>query len=308
MSEKYIRKNGRSFSVIKSSKTWGRFDSLDDAIFIRNLLVENDWNSDSIGEIHQINNEFWLIKVIDERIYILDKSQERQSEEKIDLLTKRKIRNPNNSKYGLNITRVFDTYIVKKRIAGDDYIFGCYPSLGDAEFVRNHLLDNQWNVNSFSTIQYDDDRDNYKVVEVIDDRVYVLGTFKSKEEIDLNECHREFLNKISKHRHGLASHDYLNELTDKIPDLEERFAVKARDDVWNLKDTQDPLNDIIFNLTPFQKSVYDAVNNSTINDIERAMARFRSKNFTQKIQKSLDELEDMGLVTKNQNHYNKRKP
>lgn len=308
MSEKYIRKSGRSFAVVKSSRTWGRFDCLDDAIFIRNLLVESDWNEDSISEIHEVGDEFWVIKVIDERVYILDKSNKMPSKETIDELTKRKIRNPNNSRYGLNITRVFDTFIVKKRIAGDDYIFGYYGCLEDADFVRNHLMDNQWNVESFSTIQYDEDRDNYKVTEVIDDRVYVLGTFKSRDEINLDECRKEFLNKISKHKHGLASHDYLNELTDKIPDLEERFAVKAQDDVWNLKDTQDPLNDIIFNLTPFQKSVYDAVNDSTINDIERAMARFKSKNFTKKIRKSLDELEDMGLIAKNQNHYNKLKP
>ena len=74
------------------------------------------------------------------------------SQKTINELYKKRLRNPNNSRYGLNITRIFDTYIIKKRIAGDDYIFGYYESLEDAEFVRNHLLENDWDVSGFSQI------------------------------------------------------------------------------------------------------------------------------------------------------------
>ena len=68
------------------------------------------------------------------------------------------------------------------------------------------------------------------------------------------------------------------------------------------------MEDIIFTLTPFQKRVDDAVDNSTVENIEKALVRFRSGNFTQKIRKNLDELENQGLITKNQNHYIKQKP
>jgi hypothetical protein len=91
------------------------------------------------------------------------------------------MRNPNNSRYGLNMTRVFDTFIIEKQIAGDDYVFGYYDTLEDAEFARNHLMDNMWDINSFSQIQYDEDNNNYRVTEVIDDKVYVLGSFESKK-------------------------------------------------------------------------------------------------------------------------------
>ncbi|MBE6502064.1 MAG: hypothetical protein E7Z79_06435 [Methanobrevibacter thaueri] len=303
---KYIRKNKSSYNVVKSSRSYGKFQNIDDATFIRDLLAENDWNPDLINQTYEVNGQYLVLGVLDEKIHILAKCNEKPSQKTIDELVKRKRRNPNGSRYGLNITRVFDTFVIKKRIAGDDYVFGYYDRIEDAEFVRNHLLDNQWNVNSFSQIQYCEDTDDYRVVEVIDDKAYVLASFKDKNSIDLDEVHREFLNRITKHKLGLAQHPYLDDLKNSVPELEERFNTKAQDDVWDFKSTQNPLNDIIFSLAPFQKSVYDAVDDSTVEDIEKSLVRFRSGNFTQKIQRNLDELEKKGLIAKNQNHYIKQ--
>lgn len=308
MSEKYIRHNNGHYSIIRKSKNYATFDSLDDAILMRDLLVENDWDIEKIDETIQIGDEWIAISQINEKIHLLGRFDQEPSQKTVDELYKKRLRNPNNSRYGLNITRIFDTYIIKKRIAGDDYIFGYYESLGDAEFVRNHLLENDWDVSGFSQIQYDEESDDYKVVEVIDDKVYVLDTFKSRGDINLQDCRRQFLNKIAKHNLGLEDHPSLDELTEKIEELEEEFNMTVRDDTWELKDTSDPLNDIIFNLTPFQKSVYDAVDNSTVEDIEKSLIRFRSGNFTQKIQKNLDELEKMGMIYENNNCYIKRSP
>ena len=305
---KYIRKNKSSYAIVRSSINYGKFREIDDAVLVRDILIENDWNLDSIDEIHEADGKYYVLKAIDGKVHILSKSKTEPSQNEIAELVKKRMRNPNNSRYGLNITKVFDTFIIKKQIAGDDYIFGYYDRLEDAEFVRNHLLDNQWNVESFSEIQYDEDKDNYRVVEVIDDKVYVLASFEDEKSINLDEVHCEFLNRITKHKLGLAQYPSLDELTDRIPELEEKFNTKARDDVWDFKNTQNPLDDIIFTLTPFQKSVYDAVDNSTVEDIEKVLVRFRSGNFTQKIRKNLDELENQGLITKNQNHYIKQKP
>lgn len=308
MKRKYIRQNKNSFSIVRANRTYVKLDDLDIALFLRDLLVENDWNLDSLNETCEYDGQYIVLAIIDDRIHVLLKSKERPSRSQISDLTKRKMRNPHNSRYGLNITRVFDTFIIKKQIAGDDYVFGYYDTLEDAEFARNHLMDNMWDVNSFSQIQYDEDSKNYRVTEVIDDKVYVLGSFESKNDIDLDKIHAEFLNRITKHKLGLAEHQYLDELTDRIPELEEKFNTKAQDGTWDFKNTENPLNDIIFNLTPFQKSVYDAVDDSTVGDIEKALIRFRSGNFTQKIQKNLDELIEKGLICKNQNHYIKQKP
>lgn len=303
MSTRYIRQNRNSFSLTKGSRNYGKFESMDDAVFVRDLLIENDWDLDSIGDVYQNGGQYWALGVIDEKVYLLGKFTRKPSRDVVKKLYKKRMRNPNNSKCGLNITRVFDTFIIKKRIAGDDYVFGYYDNLDDAQFARNHLLDNDWNVESFSQIQYDEDSDTYRVVEVIDDKAYVLTTSKS-DDIDIGMVRSEFLNRITKHKLGLASHDYLGELTDRISELEERFATTAKDDVWSF-DSEQPL-DIVFRLTPFQKSVYDAVDNSTVADIEKSLIRFKSGNFTRKIQKNLDELEKSGLICRNENHYIKK--
>lgn len=300
MSEKYIRKNRSSFTVIKASKNYGKFKSMEDAILIRDLLIRNGWNL-YFDKITYFDGRYIITDVIDDKIHLIAKFRRKPSQDTADKLIKKHKRNPNNSRYGLNITKVFDTYVIKKRIAGDDYIFGYYDNLDDAEFVRNFLLDNSWNVDEFSQIEYDEDNDNYKVIEVIDDRVYVLKTCDGK--IDLDKVRREFLLKITKHKLGLSVHPHLDELASKIPELEERFGLKAEDDVWKLGDTQNPLNDIIFNLTPFQKSVYDAIDDSTFEEIRQSLIRFKSGNFNQKIQKNLDELISQGLVVKKGERY-----
>lgn len=307
MSRKYIRENKNSFSISRKSRTYGKFESLDDAVFIRDALVESDWNLDEITGTYEIGDEYVTLGVIDEKIYMLSKSAERPSQEEVESLIKSKSRNPNNSRYGLNITRVFDTFIIKKQIFGMEQIFGYYDSLDDAEFVRNFLMDHMWNVNELSQIEHDKESGTYRIVEVIDDKAYVLDTFKNEDEIDLEKSHKNFLTKISKHKYGLASHAYLDELKDRIPELEKRFSVSADDEVWSFEDASDPLNDIIFNLTPFQQAVFDAVDGSTFDEITDSLKRFRSKNFEAKISRNLDELEDMGIIKKEGDIYKKSK-
>lgn len=304
MSKKYIRENKNSYVIVKNSRNYGKFDTFDDAVFIRDELVKNDWDLNEINEIYRLNDYYLVVKIIGDKVHILFKSKYEPLQKTIDNLYKRKLRNPNNSRYGLNISRVFDTYIIKKRIAGDDYVFGYYDELADAEFVRNFLMDHDWNVNEFSQIEYDEETGTYFAVDVIDDRIYVLES--SKTEINIEEAQKEFLNKISKHKLGLAKHDYLEELTNNIPELEEKYGIISSDDAWTLKDTKNPLNDIIFSLTPFQQSVFDVVNHSTFDEIKQKLIRYRSKNFDKKIQRTLDELTESGLITKKGSHFEKR--
>lgn len=306
MSEKYIRKNKSSYVVNKSGKNYGKFHTLDDAIFAREILISNDWNLSYIEDVYKNDEEYIITSTLDDKIHFIARYRKMPSDDKITHHQKKFIRNPNNSKYGLNISKIFETFLIRKRIAGDDYIFGYYDNQQDAEFVRNHLMDHMWDVGIFSKVMYDEDADNYKIVEVIDDKVYVIDTYDSESEIDAEKSHEKFLIKISKHKHGLASHPYLDELRDKIANLEEAFGVSVSDENWNLEDVSNPLEDIIFNLTPFQKSVYDSIDNSTIGDVEMSLKRFRSKNFTDKIQRNLDELLEADLISKNGNLYNKK--
>ena len=308
MSEKYIRENKNSCTIVKNSKTYAKIATLEDAVFIRDFLVDNDWDLSKTPQILEKDENYLVLTVHDDKIHILAKYKQNPDADTINRLIKRHKRNPNNSRYGLNISKVFETYVIKKQIAGDDYIFGYYDRLEDAEFVRNFLLDNNWNVREFNQIEFDEDTDTYKVIKVIDDKVYVLDSFDNSD-IDLNKAYEGFLAKISKHKHGLAHYPHLDLLKGCISDLEEELGVKTRDENWNLENINDnALNDIVFNLTPFQQSVYDAIDGeTTFEEIKRKLIRYKSKNFEDKVSKNLNSLIDMKLVEKQGDVYIKIK-
>ena len=68
MSEKYIRQNRNSFSVVFKSHNYGTFKNLEHAILIRDYLYEHEWNTESIeDDFIKLNNRFIIIKVIDEK-------------------------------------------------------------------------------------------------------------------------------------------------------------------------------------------------------------------------------------------------
>ena len=302
MSEKYIRKNKNNFTVVKNSRTYGKYDSLDVAVFARDLLVSSDWQLDNIhDEIFEIDNEYLVFKVIDDKLFCLGQFSEKPTVDVISKLTRKKIRNPNNSKYGLNISRLFDNYIIKKQIAGDEYIFGVFDNLEDATFSRNFLLEHDWDVNAFGEIEFCDETDTYKIVEVFDDRIYILASYETLAEAEKNleNAKSEFLNKIFKHKNGLANYPHLDILTDRIDELENDFQLKTQDDFWNIGDVENPLEDIIFNLTPWQKIIYDnAGDEFTFQQLKVKLKRYESKNFDKKIQRYLDELQELNLIEK----------
>ncbi len=302
MSEKYIRKNKNNFTVVKNSRTYGKYDSLDVAVFARDLLVGSDWQLDNIhDEIFEIDDGYIVFKVIDDKLFCLGQFSEKPTFDAISKLTRKKIRNPNNSKYGLNISRLFDNYIIKKQIAGDEYIFGVFDNLEDATFSRNFLLEHDWDVNAFGEIEFCDETDTYKIVEVFDDRIYILASYETLAEAEKNleNAKSEFLNKIFKHKNGLANYPHLDILTDRIDELENDFQLKTQDDFWNIGDVENPLEDIIFNLTPWQKIIYDnAGDEFTFQQLKVKLKRYESKNFDKKIQRYLDELQELNLIEK----------
>lgn len=296
MSEKYIRKNKTSYSIIKNSTNYGRYQTLEDAIIARNILTDENWQLNRIDNLYHINDTYIVTNVADEKLHIIAKYKKPPSEDKINDLIRKHSRNPNNSKYGLNIIRIYDTYIIKKQIMGEEIIYGYYSNLNDAEFVRNHLMDNMWDTDSFSKVMHDGENDNYRITQKIDDKIYIIDTYDLKDEIDLEKSYLKFLDKIRKHAERLEIRPELDELTPKIPELEKLFNVKLKND---------NINEILFKLTPFQKAAYDNVDNNTLEDIEKRLNRFRSKNFQSKIQKNLDDLIKLDLITKKGDYYMK---
>ena len=309
MDKKYLRENKNSFNIVKNSKIYAKVPDFDDAIFIRNLLIEHNWNLNQFPQIIRKNDVYLVIPIIDDKIQLIGKYETKPNILTVNRLIKNFKRNPNNSEYGLNILKVFDTFVIKKQIAGDDYIFGYYGTFEDARFVRNFLLDNNWNVDAFREIEFDDETNSYRVVRVIDDHVYVLANFIIKSQINLQEVYEEFLAKVSKHKYGLAQYPHLDLLKDKIPELEVEFQVKTKDKKWsfeNVDENESILTQVIFNLTPFQQTVLNSINsNTSFDEIKKSLIRYNSKNFDKKILKNLDELIEMDLIEKTDDTYSK---
>ena len=297
MSEKNIYRVNDKYKVEKSVNgnpvTFGVFKSLEDAIFIRDILIENSWSMDNLQDVYKHDGYYCVVCVIDERVHLLARCKEKPNQEQIDELVERKIRNPNNSRYGLNISRIFDVFVIKKQIAGDDYIFGYYDSLEDATFARNFLMDHEWNVNAFDKVERDESG-YYKCITIIDDKVCILNTFKTKKEAldNYDTSYNEFISKIYKNRHGLASYPHL----DPFRDME--FKKAPQDENWDLEKLDSlSAKDIIFNLTPWQKIIYDSTGETfTFEELKESLKRYKSKNFDKKIQKNLDELIEMNLI------------
>ena len=69
-------------------------------------------------------------------------------------------------------------------------------------------------------------------------------------------------------------------------------------------EAEDALTDIIFSLTPFEKIVYDAIDKkATFEEIKQKLARYRSKNFDEKINRNLDSLISKGMIKKEGDFY-----
>ena len=73
MSEKYIRQNKKSCTIVKSSKTYAKIADLDDAIFIRDFLIDNDWNLDKTPQILKKDDNYLVLTAYKDKIHVLSK-------------------------------------------------------------------------------------------------------------------------------------------------------------------------------------------------------------------------------------------
>ena len=73
MSERYIRQNKTSYTIVKNSKTYAKLSSLEDAVFIRDFLVDIDWDLSKVPEIIKQDNNYLVLTVYEEKIFILAK-------------------------------------------------------------------------------------------------------------------------------------------------------------------------------------------------------------------------------------------
>lgn len=212
-----ITKNKNSYTIRKSinGKTinFGRYSALEEAIKVRDALIEVNWNEELLADelknlklknnknmgtyIYKINNKYRIEKSIksknktfghyktfEEAIKVRDALIEVNWEEnKLPFKIKR---NRKWYQYGKHIKKVNDYYAVYRYINGKSETFGHFRTLEEAKKKRDEVIAKNWDLSlriktKKNRYIYKTDND-YKIYKRIDGKVEYFGSYKTFEE------------------------------------------------------------------------------------------------------------------------------
>jgi hypothetical protein len=279
-----------------------------DEEFSNNLITVSVTNFETlldcnVGDVITVNNGSIKLEIVD--IDYLEPPYEEN--EKI----------PYDSKYDSNIYKKYSGFIVVNSIDGKDHIFGYYDNLKYTYFVRDFLIENDWDLTKFKCIEFDEVCLEYYIIKVIKNRVYVIDGFYTYNEAYLNytKSLKEFVIKIYLHKYGFEKNSYLHELIGVAEDLFLEVDELTNEDSWlidRLPEIYEPKTieqseeanidlNLIKNLTLWQKKIFDEINKFddeifSFDELRRHLLRFKSKNFDNKVRKYLGELIDLKLI------------
>ena len=318
------------------NRIYGTYSSYDEAIFVRNILKEHDWDIDYFinNNIFKKDGEYVIFVKLEDRIRLLstyDKYED--AVDQLDYMIEDFKVNKSHSRKAKYIYKVKNKYIIQKFYKGKMRVFGRFSTFDEAVTIKKLLTKLNWDISKIN------DEDNifkihgeYAVVLKDNEQLYLLGIFPTYEEALKNgnaliSDKVTFLNSVAnpyskKNKHIQKSSrgfsvskridgDLINFGTYDTYDE----AVAARDefkaDNWktNEKPTQESvdLNSIIFNLTRWQKVVFDVIENldkDTFNFDD--LMKFRSS-FTRfitpskvekKVKSNIEDLVNLNLLEK----------
>ena len=318
------------------NRIYGTYSSYDEAIFVRNILKEHDWDIDYFinNNIFKKDGEYVIFVKLEDRIRLLstyDKYED--AVDQLDYMIEDFKVNKSHSRKAKYIYKVKNKYIIQKFYKGKMRVFGRFSTFDEAVTIKKLLTKLNWDISKIN------DKDNifkihgeYAVVLKDNEQLYLLGIFPTYEEALKNgnaliSDKVTFLNSVAnpyskKNKHIQKSSrgfsvskridgDLINFGTYDTYDE----AVAARDefkaDNWktNEKPTQESvdLNSIIFNLTRWQKVVFDVIENldkDTFNFDD--LMKFRSS-FTRfitpskvekKVKSNIEDLVNLNLLEK----------
>ena len=204
-----------------------------------------------------------------------------------------------DSKYDSNIYKKYSGFIVVNSIDGKDHIFGYYDNIKHTYFVRDFLIENDWDLTKFKCIEFDEVCLEYYIIKVIKNRAYIIDGFYTYNEAYLNykKSLKEFVIKVFLHKYGFEKNFYVHELMDVAEDLFLEVDELTNEDSWlidRLPEIYEPKTiekseevdidlNLINNLTLWQKKIFDEVNKFddeifSFDELKRHLLRFKSKN------------------------------
>ena len=141
---------------------------------------------------------------------------------------------PYDSKYDDNIYKKYSGFIVINSIDEKDHIFGYYDNLKHTYFVRDFLIENDWDLTKFKCIEFDEVCLEYYIIKVIKNRVYVIDGFYTYNEAYLNytKSLKEFVIKIYLHKYGFEKNFYIHDLIGVAEDLFLEIDELTDEDSW----------------------------------------------------------------------------
>lgn len=209
--ELYIYKRRNRFQVSKKlndkTRNFGYYDTLEDAIFARDLLMEHDWDLSKIAEMGNVvecGDEFLIVTIHDNKLKFLEKFKTRTGAEgHAEKIISDFRKNPHGSKYGMYIYKWNDHFEIRKTVDGKDQIFGYYRNIDDATFARDLLMEYNWDLKSISDdgpIHYSQIHNQYIAMSVSKNKLIVVNHYDSEDDA-LNNA-EEAIENYNKSKYG----------------------------------------------------------------------------------------------------------
>lgn len=150
------------FIIAREGIDYGSFESLEDAKFVRSLLIENKWKTDKIINKFFLNkkNGYYYKLAFDSRITITSKTTE----------------TPLKQHGKFIFEHGPDEFIITRK----NIDYGSFESFDDARFVLDLLIKNKWKVNKITNKFILNSANGYYYKLSYDSKLFI--TVKSKEE------------------------------------------------------------------------------------------------------------------------------
>lgn len=330
----------RKFVISKSEngidKIYGSYPSYDEAIFIRNLLEKNNWDLDYFidNNIFKKDDEYVILFKFDDKIRLLstyDKYED--AADQLDYVIEDFKINKSRSREAKYIYKVKNKYVIQKFYKGKMKVFGRFNTFEDAMIIKTLLTKLDWDISKVN-----DGTNIFKVhgeCAVIledNDQLHLLGTFPTFKEAQKNKNKlisdkvtflNSFANPYSKKNRYIKKSNKGYSVSKRIDGELIVFgtydtydeAIAARDEFeasnWKTeeKPTQeiDDLNSIIFNLTRWQKVVFDVIENLdqdtfTYDDLMKFRSSFirftTPSKVEEKVKSNIEDLINLNLLEK----------
>lgn len=188
MSEKFITSNNNGYRLDRKTKDLrvsGSFSSLEDAVAVRDIYIDNNWRLDlSSPRLFFKNNYFYVLYKPDRQLKILIRTDDEKVAEQF-------IEGYRDMSY-LAQEKNASTWRIQKSINDKVEWFGSYKTLDEAIKYRDLLREHKWDREYFNKIYKESEKKldeyiykvkgKYRVIRTFDDVQLTYGTYDTLSE------------------------------------------------------------------------------------------------------------------------------